>query len=81
MDFHEILMTGSLKLRDFPLPWVELACGKCGRHGRLRRDRLIEHYGADIKLPDLLEEIAQCPRARKYADYCGAYYVALKSGG
>jgi len=37
--------------------------------------KLIEQYGADIRLPDLREEIAQCSIARH--DACIVYFVDL----
>jgi hypothetical protein len=39
---------------------------------------LIERYGADIRLPDLREEIAQCGRQGKMYDACMVHYVDLK---
>jgi hypothetical protein len=51
-------MTGSLPLRDYPGEIVRLSCAKCGRAGHYRKQNLIEHYGRDIRLPDLREEIA-----------------------
>ena len=36
-----------------------------------------ERYGADIRLPDLREEIAQCERRRKMYDRCMVHYVDL----
>jgi len=53
-------MTGSLQLREYPGDMVRLSCSKCGRSGQYRKQTLIERYGADIRLPDLREEIAQC---------------------
>lgn len=64
-------------LAEFPLERVELACKKCERHGVLSKAKLLEQYGPNITLPDLLSRIAQCPRHGKYSDWCGAYYVAL----
>jgi len=43
------LMTGSLKLRDFPAGIVRVACTKCGRVGQYRKQNLIDRYGADIQ--------------------------------
>jgi len=51
-------MTGSLQLRDYPGDMVRLSCEKCGRSGQYRKQKLIERYGADMRLPDLREEIA-----------------------
>lgn len=57
---------------------VELACEKCGRHGRLRKARLIEQHGPDIQVADLREKLAKpCERIGSMRDPCGAYYVGL----
>ena len=32
---------------------LEVRCGKCTRHGRLRVDKLIDKHGRDMSLPDL----------------------------
>ena len=50
-------MTGSLQLRNYPADMVRLACTKCCRVGQYRKQSLIERYGADIRLPDLSEEL------------------------
>jgi len=44
---------------------VRLSCEKCGPAGQYRKQKLIERYGADIRLPDLREEIARCERRGK----------------
>jgi len=71
-------MTGSLQLRDYPGDIVRLSCAKCGRSGQYRKRNLIERYGADARLPDLREEIAQCERRGKMHDACMVHYVELK---
>jgi hypothetical protein len=71
-------MTGSLQLREYPTELVRLSCAKCGRAGKYRKQTLIERYGADIRLPDLREEIAQCGRQGKMHDACMVHYVDLK---
>ena len=70
-------MTGSLQLRDCPGELVRLSCEKCGRSGQYRKQKLIERYGADIRLPDLREEIAQCSRHEQMHDACIVHYVDL----
>ena len=75
---HKItIMTGSLKLRDYPAAAVRLACERCGRAGQYRTDNLIAQYGGDIALPDLRHEIAKCERAGKLHNACGVYYPDL----
>ncbi|HEY2210302.1 MAG TPA: hypothetical protein VGH62_01540 [Bradyrhizobium sp.] len=74
-------MNGSLTVRNLPGPYVELACTKCERRGKLSRDKLIAQYGADIVLPDLrvrLARASKCERVGNMYDACGAYYPALK---
>jgi hypothetical protein len=47
---------------------LRITCGKCGRSGEYRVDRLIMRYGIDAKLFEWSNEItADCPRkqARK----------------
>jgi hypothetical protein len=69
-------MTGSLSLREYPADVVRLSCAKCGRSGQYRKQTLIERYGADIRLPDLREQIAQC-RHRGMHDACMVHFVEL----
>jgi hypothetical protein len=70
-------MNGSLQLSEYPGDMVRLFCEKCGRSGQYRKQKLIERYGADIRLPDLREEIAQCDRMGKMHDACMVRYVDL----
>ena len=68
---------GSLLLREYPGEIVRLSCEKCGRLGQYRRQKLIERYGADMRLPDLRQEIAQCRRHGQMHDACMVRYVDL----
>ena len=61
-------------LSDYPHETVEIECAKCGRHGRRRTSRLLAEHGPDIKLPDLLGVVAQCPRWGNMNDDCRAQY-------
>ena len=74
-------MNGSLQLSEYPGHIVRLSCEKCGRSGQYRRQNLIEKYGADIRLPDLRWEIAQCGRQGKMHDACMVRYVDLVPKG
>jgi hypothetical protein len=47
------------------------------RSGQYRKQTLIERYGADIRLPDLREEIAQCRRQGQMHDACLVRYTDL----
>jgi hypothetical protein len=73
-------MNGSLTLAEHPGHLIRLVCEKCGRAGQYRKQPLIEQYGADMRLPDLREELARCERARQMHDMCGVRYVGLTSG-
>jgi len=73
--------SGSLTLADLREPFVELACTRCDRRGRLARERLVAEHGEAVKLPDLRVAIANCPRKGKLGDACGVYFVALAPGG
>jgi hypothetical protein len=68
---------GPLELHEYPRPMVRLACEKCGRAGQYRKENLIARFGADIRLPDLREEISKCPRHGQMHDACMARYVNL----
>jgi hypothetical protein len=68
---------GSLQLREYPTDLVRLSCEKCGRGGQYRKQKLIGRYGADIRLPDLREEISQCRRYVQMHDACMVRYVDL----
>ena len=56
-----------------------MECKKCGRHGRYQKATLIEKYGSDIVLPDLLALIAGDREvgARLCNQGCGAIYPSL----
>jgi len=58
---------GSLTIKDFlsDLIEIEIECKQCDRHGRYRKAALIEKYGSDIILPNLLALIADDCDQRK----------------
>ena len=70
---------GSLSLAEYPGAMVRLTCSKCGRAGQLRKANLIEKYGREIPLPDLLHKVAgACPKMDALGnDPCGAHYRDL----
>ena len=70
-------MTGSLTLSEYPGDMVGLSCEKCGRSGQYRKQKLIERYGGDIRLPDLRWEIAQCRPHGQMRDACTVRYIDL----
>ena len=44
----------------------------------IEEQNLIERFGADMRLPDLREEIANCSRPGQWHDGCMVCYVDLK---
>jgi len=57
------------------LDTVRVACGKCGRSGRYRLQRLIDERGRNAKVIDWMDEItADCPRkmTNSMNDQCAA---------
>ena len=71
--------SGSLFITDHPTNPIEIDCQKCGRNGHYRKAALIEKYGNDTRLPDLLALIAgDCELRNKLGNQgCGALYPAL----
>ena len=71
---------GALTLADVRGPFLSIVCGPCGRHGRYRLVWLVEQYGGDAKLTDLLQTLANCPKARSanVNDRCKAVYSGLR---
>ena len=71
--------SSSLTIKDFPTDRMEVECKKCGRHGRYPKTTLIEKYGSDIVLPDLLALLASGCEFRDGLGNqgCGALYPAL----
>jgi hypothetical protein len=70
-------MNGSLQLLEYPGEMVRLSCEKCGRSGQYRKQTLTKRYGANMRLPDLREEIAKCRRHGQTHDACMVHYVDL----
>ena len=67
----------SHSLSEFPLPVVRIDCERCGRAWSYRLAGLIERFGADIALPDLLMALAQCERRQDFSRPCCARFTYL----
>jgi len=70
----------TVRLSDYPMDLVEIACRKCELRGRFRKASLEAIHGRDFPLPDLKRHISSdCPRQRNrlYNNECGAYFSAL----
>ena len=64
---------GSLTLSDVRGPSLTIVCEPCGRRGRYSVVKLMAEHG-DAKLTDLLQVLAECPKARAASihDQCKA---------
>ena len=62
-------------LSVFRVPTLSIECEPCGRAGRYNVARLMEQYG-DARLPELLDVLADCPKAKAASVYdrCKAVY-------
>jgi hypothetical protein len=62
-------------LSDFRVPTLSIECEPCRRHGRYAIAKLMQQYG-DARLPELLDVLADCPKARSQSVYdrCKAVY-------
>ena len=72
--------SGAVPLSSYPGDLVVLACAKCDRHGRYRKESLVAIHGGDLGLPELRSMIAaDCPRMRNPLgnDPCGVHYPEL----
>src|SRR5262245_32574901 len=68
------------RLVEYPSVIVRVACDHCRRQGRYRLARLVERFGADIRLADLLAELTKhCVPRRTEGWSCSAYFVEIGS--
>jgi hypothetical protein len=55
-----VVLLGQVAAR---LPFLEFACNRCDRRGRLSTARLVAEHGPDMPVPELLRILsADCPR-------------------
>ena len=69
---------GALVLSDVRDSALSVVCEPCGRRGTYNVARLMEQHG-DAKLTDLLQTLANCPKARSASihDRCRAVFEGL----
>ena len=69
---------GALVLSDVRSPTLSIVCEPCGRRGTYNVARLTERHG-DAKLTDLLQTLANCPKARsaRIHDRCKVVFEQL----
>ena len=67
------------KIGSFPTDPIEIECKECDRYGRYSKATLIEKYGDDVLLPDLLAAISKDCKKRSslIPQACGASYPEL----
>ena len=72
---------GALTLLDVRGPTLAIVCQPCARRGRYAVQTLLEEHG-DAKLTDLLQTLADCPKARSASihDRCKVVYEGLMAG-
>lgn len=68
---------GSHSFGDYLGPSVRIECPRCGRAGRYALVGLIERFGADAALPDVLMDLAACERRKDFSAPCGARFTDL----
>ena len=73
------MSTGSLSPATYPTDAITIRCDRCSRVGRYHRQTLIDRYGHDAAMPDVLNEITACERNERLSvDRCKAYYAELR---
>jgi hypothetical protein len=62
-------------LTDFRVPTLSIECEPCARFERYAIAKLMEQHG-DARLPELLDVLADCPKAKAASVYdrCKAVY-------
>jgi hypothetical protein len=72
-------IAGALTIAEFPGLVLEVYCRRCDRRGRYVKARLVERFGLNLSLPDLLRELSpDCPaRGRPGIESCSAIYPTL----
>ncbi len=72
-------MTGSLNPRTYPSDTITVRCDQCGREGRYRRATLLDRFGPDMAMPNILNAITEdcVGNAPLSTDRCKAVYGEL----
>jgi hypothetical protein len=68
---------GALTVFTYPLDHIKLACRKCGRSGRYKRSTLVDMFGADEVMPEVLSRLATCDKRGNASDPCQVCYPDL----
>ena len=70
-------MGEAVTLAHYPGDKVRVVCDVCGRSGQYSRARLIERFGTNAGLPDVLRQLADCANWGAGGDPCGAHFRDL----
>jgi hypothetical protein len=73
------MANGAGTVREFPFSMVRMSCDKCGRAGQYRKTTLLDRFGPDTVMPEVLGLISQCPRRGNYSDPCQAIFTDLRT--
>ena len=74
------MITGSLSPATYPSDSTTVRWDQCGRVGQYKHRKLIERYGADATMPDVLNEITARQRNQRLSvERCSACYVELRA--
>ena len=74
------MSTGSLSPATYPTDAITIRCNRCERMGWYKRQTLIERYGIDAAMPDVLNAITACERNKRLStDRCKAYFAELRA--
>ena len=73
------MLTGSLSPATYPTDAITIRCDRCSRMGRYKRRTLVERYGSDAAMPDVLNAVTTCERNQRLSvERCEAYYAELR---
>ncbi len=74
------MSTGSLSPATYPTDPITIRCDRCSRVGRYKRRTLIERYGSEAAMPDVLNEITACGHNQRLSvERCTAYFEELRA--
>ncbi len=70
----------TIRVGRYPTDAITVRCDRCTRVGRYKRLSLIERYGRDAAMSDVLNAITACERNAKLStDRCKAYFEELRA--
>ena len=70
---------GSTDLGAFEFPLVRVYCPECHRFAQFRKEGLVERFGTEVAMPDLLHKIQPCDRPNDDRSRCRLIYYDFMS--